>query len=79
MKLSIALVLASLSLASVAQASKKPTVCLSFTEMTASVDGRDQKVVMCQDGKKPVILVSYSFATIKDEDGNTVKAAIGWK
>jgi hypothetical protein len=73
-----ALVLASLSIASVAEA-KKPTVCMAYAESTLPVDGTPTKVAICTDGKKPVVLTSYTIATVKDENGAAVKAVVGWK
>lgn len=67
------------ALAQVADAAKKPTVCLSYSETTLVVDGKPEKVAICQDGKKPVVLTSYVLTTIRDEDGESVKVAIGWR
>lgn len=78
MKLTLATILASLAIASVAHA-KKPAVCLSFTESTLPVDGVPTKVAICTDGKKPVVLTSYTVASVKGENGEPVKAAIGWR
>lgn len=76
----IALVVAGLFTVGAAHAkTKKPTVCMAFTESTLPVDGVSQKVAICTDGKKPVVLTSYSIQTVKDADGNAVKAAIGYR
>lgn len=75
-----AMILAGVTTVGAAQAKgKRPTVCLAFAEVTAIVDGDSQKVVICEDGKKPVVLTSYTIATVKDEDGVAVRAAIGWR
>lgn len=73
-----ALALATLVLAGSADA-KKATVCMAFTESTLPVDGVPTKVAICTDGKKPIVLTSYSVQTIKDENGASVKAVIGWR
>lgn len=77
----LALVLAGLFTVSMANAkgSKRPTVCMSFVETTMVVDGDSQKVALCQDGKKPVVLIEYTIVTILDEGGVKVPAAVGWK
>lgn len=65
--------------AQIAGAAKKPTVCLVYVETTLPVDGKPTKVAICEDGKKPVVLTSYVVTSIKDEDGESVKAVIGWR
>jgi hypothetical protein len=80
MKLSIALILAGLAtVASVDASQKRPIVCLEFTETTMPVEGTPTKVAVCTDRKKPVILTSYTVQTVKDADGKSVKAAIGYR
>lgn len=75
-----ALVIAAvLSVASVANATPKPIVCLSFSEAVLPVDGEPQKVAVCTDGKKPVILLRPVYLTTSDKDGNPVRIAIGWR
>lgn len=81
-KLLIAAALATVTVSTVqiAQAKgKKPTTCLSFTEMTMPVDGEPTKVAVCSDGAKPVILTTYTIVSVKTDDGATVKAAVGWR
>lgn len=73
------IVTVAVALSSIAQASKKPTVCLAFSEANLVVDGKPEKVAICQDGKKPVVLTSYVLTTIRGEDGESVKVAIGWR
>lgn len=74
-----ALIAATLTLSAVAHATPKPVVCLSFTESTLPVDGEPQKVLVCTDGKKPVILLRPVYATATDKDGAQVRVAIGWR
>ena len=57
----------------------KPTVCFAFTEMTMPVDGEATKVAVCTDGKKPVILTSYQVISTKNDEGDTVKAVLGFR
>jgi hypothetical protein len=58
---------------------KRPTICFSFTEATMPVDGEAQKVAICTDGKKPVVLTSYQVTTLKNDEGVPTKAAIGYR
>lgn len=67
------------ALAQAAGASKKPVVCLAYVETTMPVDGKASRVAVCTDGKKPIVLTQYTVSTIKDEDGESVKVAIGWR
>ena len=58
---------------------KKPVVCFAFAEMTMPVDGEAQKVAICTDGKKPVVLTSYQVTSLKNDEGVSVRAAIGYR
>lgn len=51
---------------------KKPVVCMSFTEV------KDVGAV-CRDGKRPVILTSYTIVTAKSEDGAPIRVAVGYR
>lgn len=81
MKLSIAMVLAGLSTLAfnAAATPKRPVVCLEFTETTMPISGVATKVAVCTDRKKPVILTTYIVSTVKNEDGASVRAAIGYR
>jgi hypothetical protein len=79
-KLSIALVLVGVFTVATAGAKpKKPTTCMTFKEDTLVVDGESQKVAICEDGKKPVVLTNYSIVTIKNDEGVATRAAIGYR
>ena len=58
---------------------KKPVVCFAFAEMTMTVDGAAQKVAVCQDGAKPVVLTTYQVMSVKDSEGTPVKAVVGYR
>lgn len=73
------LVLAVLTVASVARATPKPVVCLAFTETTLPVDGAPQPVAICLDSKRPTVLLRPVFVTTVDKDGASVRIAIGWR
>lgn len=80
MKLALAIVLAGLfSVGAASAKTKKPTVCMTYIETTMPVDGVATKAAICTDGSKPVILTSYTVQTIKNEDGDSVRVAIGWR
>lgn len=72
-----ALVLASLSIASVAEA-KKPKMCSDWLPYaTTRTDVKDApKVVICFDSKKPSLIVNPFFVVGKDKDGNEVRIAV---
>lgn len=74
------LIAAILTLSTFAGASdKKPTVCVAYAETQAIVDGKQQKVAVCSDNKKPFVLTSYSPISLVTPDGSTVKAIVGWR
>jgi hypothetical protein len=78
----VSLVLASLfvvSLASAKPKAKKPVTCLQFKEDTLVIDGENAKVAICSDGAKPVILTTYTVTTIKNDEGTSVRAAVGYR
>jgi hypothetical protein len=60
-------------------AEKRPVVCLNYAEATMPVDGVAQKVAICADGKRPVVLTSITFVTIASPDGTPVKAVVGYR
>lgn len=77
--LAIAVVLAGVATVGAADAAK-PTVCLSWIDSSMSIDGAPaQKVVICTDRKRPVILTTYTVTSVKNSDGETVKAVVGYR
>lgn len=78
--LAIAVVLAGVATVGAADAKQtKPTVCLSWIESTMPIDGTPTKVGICTDRKRPVILTVFTVTTVKNEDGESVKAIIGYR
>lgn len=76
------LVTVSVALASVAQAKPrkaKLVVCESYTEATVTIDGAAEKVALCADTGKVVVLHDYVPFTAKGEEGGSVKAIAGWR
>jgi len=58
---------------------RKPMVCTEFTEMTMPIDGDPTKVAVCTSGKRPVIMTTYTIVTVKDDEGKSVRAAVGYR
>lgn len=82
MKLSLLVASLVLSLSSVASAKPKhpkPVTCVSFSEQSMVIEGENQKVAICTDRAKPVILTTYQVVTFKSDDGETVKGVIGYR
>lgn len=71
--------LASLATIANAKGPKKPVVCLSFTEQTMAIEGESQKVAICTDRAKPVILTTYTVTTVKNDEGTAVRAVVGYR
>jgi len=78
--LAIAIVIAGVATVGAADAKQtKPTVCLSWVESTMPVDGTPTKVAVCTDRKRPVILTVFTVTSVKNDDGDTVKAVVGYR
>ncbi len=58
---------------------RKPVLCMNFTETKLPVDEVLTPVAICTDGKRPVVLLTFTKVTILDEGGVKVPAVVGYR